>query len=540
MLGNNFCKAYPAGRVALLAEVLAPAPRAAAVASSTGEPGNSPGDAAPKLRATGAVLGFELPTTSRWKSLKAQVFTPLLQTLQGAATAMAMIFAPEIAMPLVMAQVVMGSVQTIDDLLERSARGRLETRALVMGFGQLAMNVLPLLGQAQLVGAARRAELALAAEEAAEAAGAAGLTPQASLRAMKAVVAPSRVPMLALAGAEFAGNVLLVSGQTYALLRQLHADDVAAIGDLYVDLHRFAATTHPSDPELKRLQDEIDARAAAVRRRTMQAFTTCVGDQLAMWVPMQMLTVVGPVGPRTKHAAQADAAGDLGMQAGEGGEQAVQHRGVAEHARRVDRDEASESPATPRGRDVHDHERDVTRSGENLTIPQVDHAVAKQEVSKKVVGKTDAQAGSVGTQPRGVGVAAKPRIANSGQYRWSNPRMRDGNFVDAKFKDGTLEVTIKSHGPDELRRSGTRMLDDVFAHFGDANIKKFDGLWVRNKSWDTNFQEYMSNLSNGMTPEAAAWNTWTGRQLKQRGFTRVEVPAHGPDADALAPVFSRE
>ncbi|MEZ4362729.1 MAG: hypothetical protein R3B48_21230 [Kofleriaceae bacterium] len=299
----DFCKAYPAGRVALLAEVMAPTPHAAAAAGARGEPGSSPADTAPKLRATGAVLGFELPTTSRWKSLKAQVFTPLLQTLQGAATAMAMIFAPELAMPLVMAQVVMGSVQTIDDLLERSARGRLETQDLVMGFGQLAMNVLPLLGQARVVRSVQRAELALATE-AAEASGPTVLTPQASLRAMKAVVAPSQVPMLALAGAEFAGNALLVSGQTYALLRRLHADDVAAIGDLYIELQRLAATTHPSDPELKRLQHEIEARAVAVRRRTMQAFTTCVGDQLAMWVPMQLLTVMGPLGPRRRRGVE--------------------------------------------------------------------------------------------------------------------------------------------------------------------------------------------------------------------------------------------
>jgi hypothetical protein len=50
------------------------------------------------LRSIGAVVGFELPTTSPWKSLGAKVFTPLIQTLQSAATAMAMIFAPELAL----------------------------------------------------------------------------------------------------------------------------------------------------------------------------------------------------------------------------------------------------------------------------------------------------------------------------------------------------------------------------------------------------------------------------------------------------------
>jgi hypothetical protein len=138
------------------------------------------------------------------------------------------------------------------------------------------------------------------------------------------------------------------------------------------------------------------------------------------------------------------------------------------------------------------------------------------------------------------GRAVKPRIATATRYVWSNPRMAKGNFVEADLDaNGALEVTVKSHGPDELRVGGSKMLDDVFDHFGADNIHEFDAKWVRNSSFTENFSEYTRNLQNNMKPEEAAWNTWTGRQLKARGFTKVEVPAHGEDPDIVSPVFKK-
>ena len=138
------------------------------------------------------------------------------------------------------------------------------------------------------------------------------------------------------------------------------------------------------------------------------------------------------------------------------------------------------------------------------------------------------------------GRPVKPRTATDKSYVWSNPRMAKGNFIEADLDaDGALTITVKSHGPDELRVGGSQMLDDVFDHFGADKIREFHAKWVRNSSFKDNHAEYVQNLQKGMKPEEAAWNTWTGRQLKGRGFTSVEVPAHGENPDVVSPVFKK-
>lgn len=89
------------------------------------------------------------------------------------------------------------------------------------------------------------------------------------------------------------------------------------------------------------------------------------------------------------------------------------------------------------------------------------------------------------------------------------------------------------------RRSGRDLLADVFEYFGSGRINRFDGLWVRDSSFRANYDEYMSNINSKKTsPEDAAWGTWTGRELKAQGFTRVKVTADH-DAGIITPVFSK-
>ena len=83
------------------------------------------------------------------------------------------------------------------------------------------------------------------------------------------------------------------------------------------------------------------------------------------------------------------------------------------------------------------------------------------------------------------------------------------------------------------------MVDDVFKHFGDANIHAFGAVWPRNKKFDTHYKQYLANLANNMAPEEAAFNTWIGQGLKRRGFNKVTVPAHGARPDVVMPVFTR-
>jgi len=138
------------------------------------------------------------------------------------------------------------------------------------------------------------------------------------------------------------------------------------------------------------------------------------------------------------------------------------------------------------------------------------------------------------------GRPVKPRIATPTKYVWKNPRMKDGNFIEAELDgNGTLEVTVKSGGPSDIRVGGSKMLDDVFEHFGPDKIKQFDAKWVRNSSFRENYDAYTQNINKGMNPKDAAWNTWTGRQLKARGFTDVEVAPHGSNPEIVSPVFKK-
>jgi hypothetical protein len=124
--------------------------------------------------------------------------------------------------------------------------------------------------------------------------------------------------------------------------------------------------------------------------------------------------------------------------------------------------------------------------------------------------------------------------------------MEEGNFIKATLNEkGWLEVTVRSHGPDDLRVGGARLLDDVFNYFGAENIREFHGLWVRDSSFRENYNEYVQNLESEpeMTKEQAAWNTWIGRQLRARGFTSVEVHEEvlprRDSPESVTPIFRR-
>jgi hypothetical protein len=171
---------------------------------------------------------------------------------------------------------------------------------------------------------------------------------------------------------------------------------------------------------------------------------------------------------------------------------------------------------------------------------------AKTEPVKTEPAKTEPAKTEPGTGEKAegggrvvAGRSVKPRVATAKKYVWKNPRMSEGNYIEAELDGGVLDVTVKAGGPDDIRVGGSKMLDDVFDHFGADNIHEFDAKWVRNSTFRDNYDAYVQNLDKGMKPQEAAWNTWTGRQLKGRGFTSVEVPPHGPSPDAVKPVFKK-
>lgn len=86
------------------------------------------------------------------------------------------------------------------------------------------------------------------------------------------------------------------------------------------------------------------------------------------------------------------------------------------------------------------------------------------------------------------------------------------------------------------------MLDGVFEYFGEDQIKRFEGIWSNKEPYTRNYNEFMKHIEDGKSAVEAAWGTWTGQQLKARGFKRVEIDEVTPDArpDGVTPRFYKD
>jgi hypothetical protein len=68
------------------------------------------------------------------------------------------------------------------------------------------------------------------------------------------------------------------------------------------------------------------------------------------------------------------------------------------------------------------------------------------------------------------------------------------------------------------------MFDDMMGAMNkNGQVKEVLGQWSNTPGLTSNYDAMLSNLKAGMSPEAAAMNTWTGRQAARYGFTNVEV-----------------
>jgi hypothetical protein len=122
------------------------------------------------------------------------------------------------------------------------------------------------------------------------------------------------------------------------------------------------------------------------------------------------------------------------------------------------------------------------------------------------------------------GEAIAPLKATASHYHWRHPDMEKGNFVKADLTEsGTLTITAKAHGPIDVRRRGSQLVQDVFDYFGADNIKQFNGKWVRDSTFRDNYDKFMELINDGKSATEAAWGTWAGEQMKLHGFKRVEI-----------------
>ncbi len=81
-------------------------------------------------------------TTSVWKRTKEKVLHPAAQVGMALLTTAAMIFAPEIALPALMVNSVVGTIQTVDEVVERSHNGTLTTARVGIAIASIGLNLI--------------------------------------------------------------------------------------------------------------------------------------------------------------------------------------------------------------------------------------------------------------------------------------------------------------------------------------------------------------------------------------------------------------
>lgn len=88
---------------------------------------------------------------------------------------------------------------------------------------------------------------------------------------------------------------------------------------------------------------------------------------------------------------------------------------------------------------------------------------------------------------------------------------KDGElFIDTELVKPQLGIRSHMHG--------SYLYSQMIQHFGLERIKAIRDVW----GGGTNFTQLYTNLRNGMSPEDAAFQTWSGRQAALYGFTKIE------------------
>jgi len=112
-------------------------------------------------------------------------------------------------------------------------------------------------------------------------------------------------------------------------------------------------------------------------------------------------------------------------------------------------------------------------------------------------------------------------IYSEGQLTWAYVDNKQVGFFEYDMNGG---VSIELNIPNELKGKGVGSA--IFREAVDE-ADSFKGLWVRKDIYDSgisdNLVEFNSNVASGMTDEAAAWATWSGRQATKNGFTNVII-----------------
>jgi hypothetical protein len=122
---TELCKSYPRGQMSLRMEIL-------------DDNGAS----------TGRFIGFELDCDSTWEAVRRTVWNPVTQVVVNIAGAVVAIFLPFTAPVIVPTLIAYNAVDTVATMVDLGARDALTFEDVMIGLGQIAIDVIPYIGQA--------------------------------------------------------------------------------------------------------------------------------------------------------------------------------------------------------------------------------------------------------------------------------------------------------------------------------------------------------------------------------------------------------
>ena len=247
--GNNFegalraafvdcAKAYPNGKLAIVAEEIDSAALARPANPMNGDSPTS-GHASAGTRRT---IGFELGTDSRWKRVKAKVWDPAVNTAVNFGAMAMMAFVPGSAAAVMPLLTLYNSASAVDQVVDASAKGTLTWQTVATSTGAVALNLLPMLGQAKAF----------------------------------------TTGWYALQTANWGGQAVLLTASVLESARALQATEVAELANLYGEYQKM----DPQSADAKRLRDDITIKAQAVAHAISDTFKAALPDQALNLVAM--------------------------------------------------------------------------------------------------------------------------------------------------------------------------------------------------------------------------------------------------------------
>lgn len=225
----DLCKEYPAGKVSVLAEGF---------------------DASGSER-TGKSVGFELDTGTEWEDTKSVVFDPVVQAVVNIGSALVMIFAPFTIPVLLPLTIAYNEVQNIDEMVHAWDNGTLTPGKTALSLAQIGLDLLPLASRAKVIRSSTKA-------------------------------------FALIEGLDLAGQAVVMTLTAREQIQALQDQDVAGMAGIYEQYIELAKTHHESDPQLAKLKADIDKRAEALRKRTLEVVGELIKQQAIAYAPIKI------------------------------------------------------------------------------------------------------------------------------------------------------------------------------------------------------------------------------------------------------------